>query len=139
MLNVRCFLLLLAISSLATAQTRPSSRPGGEITPPPRRDVPGKRIALKSGELFVPDFFRPDGRADIVIWFHGAAWCAEQVVYDARKNAVLLVTNAQTLKRGFARSTDFLELLEEAARALNHQVGVPDEAVTSKKIGAPAT
>ena len=112
-------LLVLIVALAAAAQTKPSTRPGGEITPPPRRDVPGKRIQLTRGELFIPDFFRADpAQADLVIWFHGAAWCAEQVFYDARRNAVLLATNAATLKRGFAKPAEFLDLLKEVSNAL---------------------
>src|SRR5262245_48625524 len=96
-------LVMLPLILAASPQSRPTSRPGGEIVPPPRRDVPGKRIELKSGELFVPDFFRAGEQADVAIWFLGAAWCAEQVFYDAHKNAVLLVTNAQTLKGGLGQ------------------------------------
>src|SRR5206468_311886 len=52
----------------------------GLIVPPPRRDVPGRHSALPLGALYVPDFFRPatNGATDLVLFFHGAAWCAEQ-------------------------------------------------------------
>jgi len=122
-----CVSVALLFVNAACGQTKPTSRPGGEIVPPPRRDVPGKRVELKSGELFVPDFFRTDGRADVVVWFLGTSWCAEQVFYDAHKNAVLLVVNAATLKRGF----DFLDALEEVAGALDHQADVTDEGIGS--------
>jgi hypothetical protein len=117
----RLALILAVLIALPAAgqTTKPSSRPGGEIVPPPRRDVPGKRIALSRGELFVPDFFHTGGQADVVIWFLGASWCAEQVFYDAHKNAVLLVTNAKTLGQGFPRPDDFNDLLEEVGGALN--------------------
>src|SRR5207244_4103393 len=100
----KSLLVLLSVAAMACGQT---SRPGGEIVPPLRRDVPGKRITLQQGELFVPEFFHTDSRADVVIWFLGAAWCAEQVFYDARKNAVLLVVNKPTLDHGFANAIDF--------------------------------
>jgi hypothetical protein len=121
------FVVLLLF--LATPTFAQSTRPGGEITPPARRDVPGKRITLGCGELFVPDFFHTSGRADVAVWFLGASWCAEQVFYDAHKNAVLLVVNAGTLKRGFARSLDFLDILEEVGGALDHQADVTDEGI----------
>ena len=59
---------------------------------PPRRDVLGKRFNLSLGQLFVPDYFKPDETQglEMVIFFHGAAWCSEQQFYDARKNAVLI-------------------------------------------------
>src|SRR5438045_8513767 len=105
-------------SSSAFAQTKPSTRPGGEIVPPAKRDVPGKRITLPRGELFVPAFFHTNGNADVDVWFLGASWCAEQVFYDAHKNAVLLVVNSATLKAGFPAPCDFLDLLEEVGGAL---------------------
>ncbi len=109
----------LSVANILLAQsTKPSSRPGGEIVPPPRRDVPGKRVTLNSGELFVPDFFHADGKAEIVVWFLGAPWCVEQVFYDARKNAVLLVVNSKTLGHGFPESRDFTEVLQDIAAAL---------------------
>jgi hypothetical protein len=119
-------ILLLILTVGATPATKPSSRPGGEIVTPPRRDVPGKRITLPVGELYVPDFFHTAGQADLVVWFLGAPWCAEQVFYDARKNAVLLCVNAQTLKDGFARPEAFHDLLQTVADALN-KADVTDE------------
>jgi hypothetical protein len=118
--------ILLAIASVATAQpTRPSSRPGGEIVPPPRRDVPGQRIRLDTGELFVPDFFKPaaDGKVDVVIHFLGAAWCVEQTFYDARKNAVLLVASSKTLAEGFPAPDKFDALLAEVSRTVGKPIG----------------
>ena len=121
------FMLSLASSASLFAQTtKPSSRPGGEIVPPAKRDVPGKRITLTRGELFVPDFVHADGKADVVVWFLGATWCAEQVFYDAHKNAVLLVVNNATLKHGFPKSSDFGDLLQEVAGALR-QANVSDK------------
>ena len=61
------------------------------MTPPPRRDVPGRRVALSRGELFVPEFVKLQDRVDVVLWFHGAASVAQQEFYDARKDAVLFV------------------------------------------------
>jgi hypothetical protein len=111
---------------LAVATTAPSSRPGGDITPPPRRDVPGTRTTLSVGELFVPDFAdgnRADDKLDLVIWFHGAAWCAEQVFYDAHKNAGILVVNAATWKAGFADAAAFDALIAQVEKSLGCPVG----------------
>jgi hypothetical protein len=80
-------------------------------------------VQLKCGELFVRDFFRADGQADVVVWFLGASWCAQQVFYDAHKNAVLLVVNAATLKRGFPQSADFEDVLKEVGGALQAEIG----------------
>ena len=93
-----------------------------------RRDVPGKRITLSTGELFVPNFFHTTGHADVVVWFLGAPWCAQQVFFDAHKNAALLAVNSATLKRGFPASADFDDLLQGVADALK-QAGVTDQGV----------
>jgi hypothetical protein len=117
-------LLFFLLTSFACAQTsRPSSRPGGEIVPPPRRNVPGQRVKLAAGELFIPDFFKPDDRVDLVIHFLGAAWCAQQTFYDARKNAVLLVANAKTLSEGFPTSDKFDALILEVSNQLGKPIG----------------
>jgi hypothetical protein len=108
-------LLFLFPFDLRAQTTHPSSRPGGGVVAPPRRDVPGKRTTLPAGELFIPDFVQPDaqGHYDLAIWFLGATWCAEQVFYDAHKNAALLVVNSATLKRGFPEPGQFDDLLKE--------------------------
>src|SRR2546426_340243 len=90
------------------AATQSTSPPGGRVTPPPRRDVPGVRKTLKCGELFIPDFFDSDKEVtELVVWSLGAAWCAQQSFYDARKNAVLLTLNEATRKEGFADPAQF--------------------------------
>jgi hypothetical protein len=104
--------LILFFSPFAHAQTtRATFRSGGEVVAPPKRDVPGQRTKLPSGELFIPDFAKDPN--ELAIWFLGANWCAEQVFYDAHKNAALLVVNSATLKRGFPEPDQFDALLKE--------------------------
>src|SRR5262245_49157744 len=116
-------LLVTTVGSPLFAQTRPTSQPGGEVIAPPRRDVPGKRIQLESGELDVPDFHKPGERVDVVVWFLGAPWCAEQVFYDSGKNAVLLATNRKTLDAGFGRPEQFQALLDEISKQVHKPMG----------------
>jgi hypothetical protein len=119
------------VAQAPTTTTRASSRPGGEIVPPPKREVPGKKIQTVWGELYVPEFY--DGTESksggIVVWFLGAAWCAEQNFYDAKKNAVLLCVNAEQMKRGFDDPSRFRSLLRDV------QAKLADEHVTDKAIG----
>jgi len=72
-------------------------KPANALVPPPRRDVPGKRFSLSLGTLYVPDFFDSEVTTgtEVVVFFHGAAWCAEQNFYDARKNAVLVAVTVK--------------------------------------------
>jgi hypothetical protein len=127
---VSLFVLLFACAASAQT-TRPTSRPGGEVVPPPRRDVPGTRVKIASGELYAPSFFN-QGEQDkipLVLWFLGAAWCAEQNFYDARKNAVLFVANAKTLGDGFADEAKFDALLTEIS------AGLKGANITTRPIG----
>ena len=116
------YALCLALAVPATSPvTTPTSRPGGEIVPPARRDVPGKRIKLATGDLFVPDFFHAsagDDKADVVVWFLGAPWCAQQVFYDAHKNAVLVALDPRVLQHGFHDPADWRRVIDETANAL---------------------
>jgi len=116
-------LLLFARLGAGALTSKPSSRPGGEITPPPRVDVPGKRVALACGELFIPDFFAKKSEpTHLVIWSLGAAWCAEQNFYEARKNAVLLTLNGTALKAGFPQADKFQAVLEQVSAALAREI-----------------
>lgn len=107
----------------AAAQTHPSTRPGGEVVPPARRDVPGRRVMLRSGELFVPDYWDQRKQTNVVVWFLGAAWCAEQVFYDSRRDAVLMVVSPDALKRGFAEEGRFQSLLDEVEAQCRASIG----------------
>ena len=101
------------------AQDTPPSR--GPIAPP-RRDVPGRRFELSGGRLYVPAFFSDPGDRPVqaVVFFHGAAWCAEQCFYNARKNAVLITVNVPgyAFAERFARPSVFRDLLSETSAVL---------------------
>lgn len=109
---------LFLLIALASPATQPTSRPGGNITPPPHRDVPGRRIVLPHGQLFIPDFYQPAGRLDLVIFFLSPPWLAEQNFHDARKNALLFTANPATTKSGFPTPESFDALLAEIQSAL---------------------
>jgi hypothetical protein len=90
------------------------------VVPPPRRDVPGTRVKLPSGELYAPSFFNRDAqdKTDLAIWFLGAAWCAEQTFYDAHKDAVLFVAAEKTRTDGFPDAAKFDALLTDISAAM---------------------
>jgi hypothetical protein len=122
---MRTIALILAAFMGATccAQStarKPSSRPGGEIVPPPKRAVPGRRIPTDWGELYVPDFYdaTKSKSAELVVWFFGASWCAEQNFYDAKKNAMLLCVSGEQIKRGFEQPERFAVLLRDTHATL---------------------
>ena len=106
----------------ASNQAGNTLEPKGPIAPP-RRDVPGRRGELSIAKIYVPDHFViTDGEpVDVVIWFHGAPWCAEQVFYDSRKNAVLVTVTAKNLWETFRRQQALENLLEETNAWLSRQ------------------
>jgi hypothetical protein len=115
-------LLMLLLCAPATTQTS-ADPPGGRVTPPARRDVPGKRVELAAGEFYVPDFYVSGDKVDVVIWFHGAAWVVQQEFYAARKNAALFVASPATVKAGFRQSSQFQELLNEIEQVAGNPMG----------------
>lgn len=104
------------------AATRPAaSRPASKgPIPPPRRDIPGRRVTLSLGTLYVPDYFNasPTDGVDIIVWFLGASWCAEQTFYDSHRNAILITVNAKDLAAAFRRPEALKRLLDEAGAQL---------------------
>jgi hypothetical protein len=85
------------------------------ITPPKRIEVPGQRYSLATGQMFIPDYFKPmkDGRYNLVVFFHGAAWCSEQVFYPAHKNAILVSVSVKSYSETFSDTTRFQQILDE--------------------------
>lgn len=113
-----CVFVLLIVGLLAGA---PSSNAAGKngITPPPRRDVPGRHEKLSIGTLYIPDFFKcTNSSVDAMLFFLGASWCAEQNFYDARKNGVLLTVTATNWTTVFQETNKFPAVLEEITKAL---------------------
>ncbi|MDD4279254.1 hypothetical protein GX645_00905 [Candidatus Sumerlaeota bacterium] len=66
------------------------------LIPPPREKLQGYHTQVGAGTLFVPDYYtpEPDAQITLVLFFHGAAWCAEQGFVHSRRNAVLVSVNA---------------------------------------------
>ena len=112
----------------------PSSQPaGGNVTPPPQRNVPGTRIETVDGEIFVPDYFSPGEKTDVVVWFLGAPWVVEQEFYDAHKNAVLFVATTQTMQNSFPGWKKFDNLIG------NIQIDLKKKNIADKPIGKSAS
>ena len=85
------------------------------IIAPKRLDIPGQRFSLVTGQLFIPDYFKgnKNGKYNLVVFFHGAAWCSEQVFYPAHKNAVLLSITLNSYPEAFSDTTQFQQILDE--------------------------
>src|SRR5438046_2721067 len=71
---------IMASSGLGQAPTQTPAKPEIVIIPPERKTIPGQRLSLSLGQLFVPDYFRAPGnqQIDLVVFFHGADWVSEQ-------------------------------------------------------------
>lgn len=113
-------------SATATSATRST------LVPPVRKVLLGKRISLSSSTLYIPDHFRADqtSNTELLLFFHGAAWVAEQNFEDAGKNAVLLTMSMGMDKysQTFSTSGALERLIREAERAL------ADASVTSAPV-----
>jgi hypothetical protein len=117
-------LLLLAFvgySRAADPQPKPSAQNPSPMVEHTRaheriKEVrpPGKRFALKIGNLFIPEML-PE-KAPLFIHFHGATWLAE-VAAAQHKAAVIymqLGSGSSVYAKPFADSKAFAELLKEA-------------------------
>lgn len=115
-----------------TTATVHAARPttGGPIAPL-RRDVPGRHLSASLGPLYVPGHFDPalTTATDVVVFFHGAAWCAEQNLYDSGLNAVLVSISQQDYAAVFRDPDALGQILRQTTEAL------ADEGITSRPIG----
>ena len=104
------------------SQTTTVKRNTGIIAPK-RLDVPGQRYSLATGQLYIPDYFKPkkDGGFNLVVFFHGAAWCSEQVFEPAHKNAVLVSITLKSYPEVFQDTTRFQEILDEVNLTLERR------------------
>ena len=114
------FSFALAIS----AQTQQNPSPMTENTRPhPRiekRETPGLRVALSTGELFQPAGLKHGKKTPLLIHFHGGTWVPEQVIASKHKVAVLAVqlgSGSSVYARPFREPASFAALLDEAQRA----------------------
>lgn len=97
------------------SQTTTAVKRSTGIIAPKRIDVPGQRFSLATGQMFIPDYFKPrkDGKYNLVVFFHGAAWCSEQVFYPAHKNAILVSVSVKSYSETFSDTTRFQQILDE--------------------------
>lgn len=98
----------------ASAKTEEKEKPKGPIAPP-RRDVPGRIIKGELGQLYIPDFVDLEMKdtIDVLIYFHGAAWCIEQNFYDAKKNAVLFSVASKEYWDTFRDPKGIMNIIDE--------------------------
>ncbi len=109
---------------LISAVCLPLAAAEGPVAPE-RIDVPGRREQLSIGQLFVPDYLEVSARkpVDLVVFFHGAAWCSEQNFYQSRRNAALVSISLKAYDTEFENPARFQSLLKETARAIGGKSG----------------
>jgi hypothetical protein len=83
---------------------------------------PGQRLALKLGNLFLPEKL-PAGAAPLVVHFHGGTWIPEVAAarVPSAVIAVQLGAGSSTYARPFADAKAFAELLQEAETKARRQ------------------
>ena len=92
MKKVLKLMIVLLLFSMALVGSVGEREQGKGPIAPYKRPVPGKRFSLSRGQLYVPSYFSSEnsGLTELVLFFHGASWCAEQNFFDAAKNAVMV-------------------------------------------------
>ena len=68
----------------------------------------------------MPDFYQlpANKKADVVLFFLGASWCAEQNFYAARKNGVIFTANDKARKAVELNGAEAERLLDAVVKAL---------------------
>lgn len=113
------------ICILATLSLTVSAQEPRELE---RRSVPGTRVRLPTGELFVPAGVRPhEGRIDLIVHLHGAAWVVQQALVESKVKAVLVSVAYKGLSsaydRPFRDAKLFGAILSDARSKLARQKG----------------
>jgi hypothetical protein len=124
-------LVLPSWSSWAVGQVAQNPSPMSDTTRPHPRlaegRVPGKRLTLPLGELFLSDHFTPRNQSPLVVHFHGAAWLVEQHIAKAAPSAALLTINlgagSSRYAAPFGDPARFRMLLDEAASGVGMITG----------------
>lgn len=87
-----------------------------------KTELPGRRVTLSLGTLFVPTGVRIKSASPLIIHFHGAPWLAELSGMRSNPRAIVLSVNlgagSSVYSTAFAEPNRFLGLLAEADKAL---------------------
>ncbi|HXG56331.1 MAG TPA: hypothetical protein VNJ03_13215 [Vicinamibacterales bacterium] len=120
------WLLLFAQSAQSPSPMSDSTRPHPRIA---RYEVPGQRIQLTIGTLYVSPDFRPEKRHPLVVHFHGAPWLLEHHVRRHAPQAGLITVQLGAGSRGyadaFAEPDRLARLVEEASARAGELVKRP--------------
>lgn len=88
-----------------------------------KMELPGQRVQLSLGTLFIPAHAQRSRTVPLVVHFHGASWLAEWSASRPYPKAAVLSVNlgagSGVYSRAFSDPNRFEQLLDEAARAIN--------------------
>jgi hypothetical protein len=103
-----------------------STRPHPRIE---RYEVPGRRVPLPVGTLYLADRFKASQTVDLVVHFHGAPWLVEHHARAVARNSVIVTVQmgagSRVYSDGFADPAVFARLLEESAGRTSELTGHP--------------
>jgi hypothetical protein len=120
--------VLTALVAQAAAQfpspMSDSTRPHPRVE---RYDVPGRRVPLTLGTLYISPAFNPASPHVLLVHFHGAPWLVEHHVRERLPQAVLVTVQIGSGSRVYADAlTDpirFAAVLDEAESRLRELIG----------------
>lgn len=88
-----------------------------------KTELPGRRVKLSMGTLFVPARAEHSRTVPLVIHFHGASWLAEWSASRVYPKCAVLTVNlgagSGVYSRAFADAGRFQQVVDEAARAFS--------------------
>ena len=125
-------ILLAAVVGLAQAAQQNPSPMSDSTRPHPRierYEVPGRRVPLSTGTLYLADRFKASQTVDLVVHFHGAPWLVEHHARAVARNSVIVTVQmgagSRVYSDGFADPAVFARLLEESAGRTGELTGHP--------------
>ncbi len=91
-----------------------------------KREVPGMRLQLSLGELFIPQGVVVGDSLALIVHFHGAPWLAQYNLAKSRREAAMISiqigAGSAVYQRAFENPNRFDSLLVEAAEKLSEAI-----------------
>ncbi len=134
LLALTCSLLVGDVFAQETSSKKPAAAPPQPQNPSPmventrahtrvaKTELPGRRVELSLGTLFVPAGVRTKSANPLILHFHGAPWLAELSAMRSNPRAIVisvtLGAGSSVYSTAFADPNRFHDLLAEAAKAV---------------------
>jgi len=137
--SIKFFVFLtLLFFSFSCAQFRMHILKIPQFIPPDTKYVEkvaqGETISLSTGELFIPDYFKPSpeiNKVNVFVHFHGPMWLSKEHFYCAHpENSIHINISFQGLSgvysKPFSDETLFQKILNEALEKTKEKVGIKE-------------